>query len=75
MNQTFEIRCSNKRPTRGGDVVCRRYLGKIDERSITIICPRCGRRFLITREGVKGLQIVRLPEEKLLDSKPEECKE
>lgn len=75
MNQTFEIRCSNTRDARAGKVTCRRYLGKIDEHSITLICPRCSRRYLIVHNEKGGFTAVKLRDEKLLNSKPEKPKE
>lgn len=72
MTKSFEIRCSNKRSTRTGDVTCRRYLGDVHEDCIKIICPRCGRRYLIVREEDDGFKAIKLrKDEAALISKPE----
>ena len=73
-NHTFEIRCSAERDLRDGrKVKCRRFLGNLNVHSITLICPRCGRRILITAKPIQGFKFLLLPEEKpLISAKKEE---
>lgn len=49
--KTIEIRCSTERRTKGRDrkTRCNRYLGTMDEHSITLLCPNCGGHVVIVR--------------------------
>lgn len=61
MNQTV-IRCSKKHEKKsGGEVICRRFLGKIDEHALTLVCPKCGAKYLVSRRALHGFDVVRLP--------------
>ncbi len=67
------IRCSQKHEKKsGGDVTCRRFLAKIDEQALTLICPKCGQKYLVSRKAIRGFDVVRLPREALISESPKE---
>lgn len=55
----------------GEDVTCRRFLAKIDEQALTLICPKCGQKYLVSRRAVHGFDVVRLPGEDLIPTTKE----
>lgn len=60
--KTIEIRCSNERRTKGRDrkTRCNRYLGKVDQYSIELLCPNCGGRVVVVRT-LDGVAVSHLP--------------
>lgn len=65
--KTTVIRCSQKHEKKsGGEVTCRRFLAKIDEQALTLICPKCGQKYLVSRKAIRGFDVVRLPREALI---------
>lgn len=60
--KTTVIRCSKKHSTKSsGEALCRRFLAKIDEQALTLICPKCGQKYLVSRRALHGFDVVRLP--------------
>jgi predicted RNA-binding Zn-ribbon protein involved in translation (DUF1610 family) len=71
--KTTVIRCSEKHDKKsGGEVTCRRFLAKIDEQALTLICPKCGQKYLVSRRAIRGFDVVRLPREALIPESPKE---
>lgn len=71
--KTTVIRCSQKHEKKsGGDVTCRRFLAKIDDQALTLICPKCGQKYLVSRKAIHGFDVVRLPREALIPGTPKE---
>lgn len=70
--KTTVIRCSKKHEKKsGGEVTCRRFLAKIDEQALTLICPKCGQKVLVTRKALHGFDVVNLPSETLIPESKE----
>lgn len=65
--KTTVIRCSNKHQTKSKDeVTCRRFLAKIDEQALLLVCPKCGQKYLVSRGALRGFDVVRLPGQALI---------
>lgn len=70
--KTTVIRCSKKHEKKsGGDVTCRRFLAKLDEQALTLICPKCSQKYLITRKALRGFDVISLPSETLIPESQE----
>ncbi len=70
--KTTVIRCSQKHDTKSkGEVTCRRFLAKIDEQALTLICPKCGQKYLVSRGAFRGFDVVRLPGQALIPEQKE----
>ncbi len=65
--KTTVIRCSKKHTKKsGGDVTCRRFLAALDEQSLTLKCPKCGQKYLVSRKAMRGFDVICLAGEALI---------